>query len=226
MFSPSRFAAACIAGLSLFSVEAAPAWASQPSAIYTVPSRVDFYPDEANATSVAIHGAFFFYQASGAYATPSCGYMYFACPAGSEKMCRMQWADIKASIGQPQCVGFGPQSTVSKANLRTVGTPLANPDTWDLGIGVTPGTYVGGQCAPAQALKCQVTSDVDMASSPVDMAGPSNPPGPGGGGGGGGGGSGGGGCAMAPWHLGSGAASVGGLALVLATAISRRRRRR
>lgn len=194
MLARSRRLTAALA-TSLLGLLASPAGASQPSAMYSVPRQLDFFPDEASATRVVIHGAFFFYQTGGSYGAPSCGYMHFTCPAGSEKMCRMQWADIKASIGQAQCVGFGPQSMVTKATLYSEGTPLGTPDTWDLGIGVTPGTFVGGQCAPAQALKCLTGSTPDMAGSIADMASPADPPGPGPGPGPGGGG-GGGACAM------------------------------
>ena len=106
--------------LSCAAVVSAPssALASNPAANYAVPTKLEFFPDESKATSVVIHGAFFFYQNGGSYGTPSCGYMYFSCPAGSETMCRMQWTDIKNAIGQPQCVGFGPQNMV-----RATSTP-------------------------------------------------------------------------------------------------------
>src|SRR5437588_598012 len=81
--------------------------AGAPSSVYVVPSRVDFQPDEASATKVLIHGAFFFWSGAGpTYTTPQCGYMYLACPQGSEVMCRMQWEDIKNGVGQPLCWGF------------------------------------------------------------------------------------------------------------------------
>lgn len=215
--------AAVLATATLVSLTAPLALASQPSAVYTVPRQLDFFPDEANATRVVIHGAFFFYQSGGSYGAPGCGYMHYACPAGSEKMCRMQWADIKASIGQAQCVGFGPQSMVPKATLYSEGTPLGTADAWDLGIGVTPGTYVGGQCAPAQALKCLTGGDVDMATPTADMATPTDPPGPGPGPGGG---SGGGACAMTAPTGGAVSALSAGLALLGAAAAALRLRRR
>ena len=167
----SRWITTALFGITLFSIADAtlsprPAHASNPSANYTVASKLEFFPDEAKATSIVIHGSFFFYQNGGTYGAPACGYMYFACPAGSETMCRMQWADLKGSIGQPYCMGFGAQNMVSKATLRAAGTPLGNnPDTWDLGIGVSSGSYVGGQCAPAQALKCGLPATPDMAGT-------------------------------------------------------------
>ena len=194
------------------------ALASNPAANYAVPTKLEFFPDESKATSVVIHGAFFFYQNGGSYGTPSCGYMYFSCPAGSETMCRMQWTDIKNAIGQPQCVGFGPQNMVSKATLRSEGTTPANPDTWDLGIGVSPGSFVGGQCAPAQALKCPLPPPPDMATPPpapdMTVVPPPNPPGPG---------------TNSGCSMGGAEGVVGGVGLLFAsavTAVLRRRRRR
>ncbi|HRI50130.1 MAG TPA: hypothetical protein PLW65_08105 [Pseudomonadota bacterium] len=63
-----------------------PAAASSPVATYVVPSQVEYFPDEASATRVIIHGAFFFWQNGGTYNQPACGYMYFSCPAGQEAM--------------------------------------------------------------------------------------------------------------------------------------------
>lgn len=160
--------------LSALSMAVVPsvAVASSPTSSYVVPSKLEFFPDEAKATSVVIHGGFFFYQTGGSYGAPSCGYMYFQCPAGSETMCRMQWTDIKNAIGMPQCMGFGQLNMTTKATLRKEGVAPTNPDTWDLGIGVSTGSFVGGQCAPAQALKCPLPAPPDLAAPTVDMTTP------------------------------------------------------
>ena len=123
--------------------------------MYVAASRVDTMPSDADATSVVIHGAFIFLQADGSYTAPQCGYMYFVCAAGSETMCRMQWKDVRTiSTFASQCAGFGALRVVATATLRAEGTPLASPDTWDLGIGVTSGISIGGQCQPAKVLSC------------------------------------------------------------------------
>lgn len=167
---------AAVLAFSIVAAAAAPARASSPCANYVVPSRMEFLPDEANATMVVIHGAFFFWQNGGNYSAPACGYMYFTCPPGSEKMCRLQWQDIKAGIGGPGCEGFGPQNVSTSATLRVEGTPLGRPDTWDLGMGVAQGFFVGGQCAPAMQLKCPPGGPSDMAMAPRDLAMPPPPP--------------------------------------------------
>jgi hypothetical protein len=85
--------------------------------------------------------------------------MYFQCPAGSETMCRMQWQDVR-TIGtiNTMCAGFGTRNVVTTATIRPEGTPLSSPDTWDLGMGVTPGVSIGNQCPAAKALKCESPS--------------------------------------------------------------------
>ena len=88
--------------------------ASNPTSIYVYPSKLEFSPDEQNATKVVIHGAFFFNTGNGTYGAPKCGYMYFSCQPGQEAMCRMQWQEIKAAIGGPSCEGFGDWNMVWK----------------------------------------------------------------------------------------------------------------
>jgi len=92
--------------------------ASDPLAVYTVPTRVDFLPAEANADKVVLHGACFFRQKDGRHGDPACGQMYFACKAGQEAMCRMQWHEIKKNIGADWCTAFGDSEMVTTATLR------------------------------------------------------------------------------------------------------------
>jgi hypothetical protein len=147
--------ATLVASTLLAVVAARPAMASDPVGVYVAASRVDTMPSDADATSAVIHGAFMFLQADGTYTAPQCGYMYFVCAAGSETMCRMQWKDVRTiSTYASQCAGFGALRVVATATLRAEGTALASPDTWDLGIGVTSGISIGGQCQPAKVLSC------------------------------------------------------------------------
>lgn len=158
-----RTALAVAVAVTVSAVDGGVARASTPNAIYVYPSRVDLLPDEASATQVVIHGAFFFWMKDFSYGAPACGYMYFQCPAGSEAMCRMQWKDIKNTIGGTTCAGFGPQQMTTTATLRAPGTPLAKPDTWDLGIGVSQGVWVDGKCDAAKQLGCKAPPPPDMA---------------------------------------------------------------
>ena len=129
--------------------------ASDPVSVYVAASRVDTMPDDASATTVAIHGAFLLIQSDGTYLPPQCGYMYFKCPAGSEAMCRLQWKDVRTvGTGTNTCAGFGTLLMTTKATLRSEGTLLASPDDWDLGMGISTGVSVGNQCPGAKAMAC------------------------------------------------------------------------
>jgi hypothetical protein len=147
---------------------ASPAFASSPMSIYVYPSRVEYLPDQANATQVVIHGAFFYYTQSFSYTSPACGKMFFACKPGEETMCRMQWNEIATSVGGQLCEGFGQQSMVTTAKFHAEGDALGAADTWDLGIGVARGSFVDGKCDPARVLVC---SPVDMGHQPSDDPG-------------------------------------------------------
>src|SRR6185369_9561856 len=78
--------------------------ASDPFALYVVPSKVDLLPGDADATQVVIHGVFLQLTAPATtsgpvYTTPRCGKMYFQCPTGKEELCRLQWEDIRRAVG-------------------------------------------------------------------------------------------------------------------------------
>ena len=71
----------------------------------------------------------------------------------------MQWQDVgRLGTMTGVCAGFGAMNVVSTATIRLEGSALAGPDTWDLGIGVSYGSSIGGQCQPAKALSCPLSS--------------------------------------------------------------------
>jgi MYXO-CTERM domain-containing protein len=176
--------------LLAFLTLATPAFASNPTSSYVYPSMVDFMPDQLNATSVVIHGAFFFYTANFTYTAPACGKMYFACKNGEEAMCRMQWNEIANAINNGQfCEGFGQWSMAPTARLYAEKDPLGNPDVRDLGMGISQGVFVDGKCAPAMQLFCGgpppdmangstdlASAPADIASAPPDLSTPASPP--------------------------------------------------
>jgi MYXO-CTERM domain-containing protein len=157
-----RSCCSLIAGLGLL-LAARPGAASTPQSTYVVPTAVELLPSEANATRAVIHGAFFQLNSTTAttYDAPKCGVMYFACVAGQETMCRMQWSELRAAIGQHYCSGFGSLSTLPTAPIRAEGAVRGAPDQWDLGMGIALGSFVDGKCAPAQALVCPLASAAD-----------------------------------------------------------------
>lgn len=158
----SRRHAVALAVAVLVSLLSAGTRASTAVSIYTAAARVDMLPAESTATEVVIHGAFMFLDSSGNYSDAVCGTMYFRCPSGSETMCRMQWLDIRSmGTASNQCAGFGSVNAVSSAHVRAEGTALVSPDTWDLGVGVQPGSFIGGKCGPAKRLACAQPGSVD-----------------------------------------------------------------
>jgi MYXO-CTERM domain-containing protein len=142
--------------VALALVVARPAAASDPNSIYTVPSVVEILPDDATGTKVVIGGSFFFLSApmSFTYGEPRCGYMSFQCPPGKEVLCRMQWLDLRKAIGGAWCAGFGTLNMISTAKVHDDRASLGTPDAWDLGMGISLGSYVDGKCGKAHALVC------------------------------------------------------------------------
>src|SRR5262245_43120628 len=95
--------------------------------------------------------------------------MYFECPAGKEILCRMQWSDIRKYIGQNGCAGFGTLNMLSQATLHPNQPARWVPDVWDLGMGVSGGFFVDGQCPKAQTV---CTGDAGVVpDSAADSAG-------------------------------------------------------
>lgn len=146
------------------------ALASAPMKVYARVDAVEYEPTKDAATRVVIRGVFGLQQATKtfSYAPPAAGYMYYACPAGSEVECREQWAEIEAGIGQKFCMGWGqelgPVGTVRAANA----TPQ-NPDPYEIGMGVAQAYMAGGIC-PKLLAYTDVSPPVDAGpvSIPVD----------------------------------------------------------
>ena len=209
-----------IGGAALVTLAGGSARASDPFALYAVPTAVELLPSEANATQVVVHGAFLFLTvtqkttANAMYSEPKCGAMYFQCPSGQEDLCRMQWSDIKNAIQGGYCAGFGTLNMLSAATLRDEGSPLGTPDKWEMGMGVAIASSLGNQCPKARALICPGTlTDGGVPDAGAGGAGGRTAGGGGVGGIAGGGGAGGkggaGGAGVAPGTGGS--VSTGGL---------------
>jgi len=194
--------AIALAGLT--SLDPGLATASDPFALYAVPTAVEMLPSDATATRVVIHGALLFLSMTrgagkeAAYTDPKCGKMYFECPAGEEMLCRMQWQDVSDAIGKGYCAGFGTMNMLSTATLSAEDAALTKPDRWEMGMGVAMASYLGGQCPKASTLKCPL--------SPMGGVGAGGGAGGGGAGGGGAGGGGAGGSGGAGSSGGAGGA--------------------
>lgn len=115
------------------------AHASFPVGVWVKVSKITYEPDQANATAVRVEGAFMIYGGSG-YSTPAKGSVYYACPAGQEKVCQMEWADLAANASQPMdtCKGFGAQDKPTGTFYPEGSSPGA-PDTYPIAMGVVGG---------------------------------------------------------------------------------------
>jgi hypothetical protein len=249
-------------GIALFVLGLAPAaHATGPAGIWSEVSHVVYEPSAQAPTRIQIHGCFSFAtstpsacqggQGAYNYSCPASGYMYFECPAGDEALCKLQWSEIEASIGQPSCVGWG-QFDQAKGSVRAITDPPSNPDPYPLGMGVdtvggTPCLVLDAQCSGKDAGAGGSGGSVGAGGS--GAAGAGGTAGSGGGSGSGGasatggtagaapgtGGSGAGsnddssgdegGCTLSSARTRSGGAALGMLALGAAVAFARRRRR-
>jgi hypothetical protein len=140
----------------------ASASASDPLSIVTSPRAVQWIPDKATATEFVIHGTFELNKGGTppSYtftSPPSCGYLHFKCPAGSESLCRMQWGEIESVIGSGHCRAFGTLSAAPSVTVHPEGTPLGTADSYDLGTG-TQDVYGLGECSSQVAMKCDATT--------------------------------------------------------------------
>jgi len=151
--------------------------ASYPCSTYVVPSLVELQPSDDAATRVVIHGAFLQLTSDTtmSYGDPRCGVMSFACVAGQEAMCRMQWKELRDAVATPQfCAGFGSWNVLSVATVYDEGAPLGSPDPWDLGMGIAQGVYVDNKCPPARQLVCPPSAGdggaMTDAAPPADAA--------------------------------------------------------
>lgn len=155
------------AGTTTIAVDAI---ASEPMSVYSVPSKVVLLPDEVNPTHVLISGSFFFLKSTTnmSYSEPVCGTMYFECKPGESSLCRMQWKEIRTKIGVLSCVGFGQKNSISTAMVRPSGAAMGSPFPWDIGMGISTGVYVDGQCPKAVEAQCGASIDGGVTQPLVD----------------------------------------------------------
>jgi hypothetical protein len=183
MIGLSRCGRAVAVGVALASSVILPATvrASDPVSVYVSVQGIERRPSAAAPTEVVIHGAFIMLGPGGAgYGAAQCGYMYFRCRPGDEAMCALQWQDVeRIGTAASTCAGFGQLNTASTARVRAAGTTPADPDLWDLGIGVGTGMSVGSQCPAAKTLDCSRLVAPD-AGAPAGSGGKPAPAGTGG----------------------------------------------
>jgi hypothetical protein len=113
--------------------------ASDPMGVYAIIQKVVLEPNESEPARIQVWGAFALSDGqarSDTYAAPQAGYLYYTCPAGQERICRNEWADLKSVAGKGVGVGFGGRY-VATGRVRKAAEAPASPDVYPIKMGVT-----------------------------------------------------------------------------------------
>jgi hypothetical protein len=112
--------------------------ASDPMGLYAVVQKVVLEPDESEPLRIQVWGAFALSdgQSGDGYGAPQTGYLYYACPQGSERACRNEWSDLKSVAGTGVGVGFGGRHLASGRVRKAIEKP-EKPDAYPIKMGVT-----------------------------------------------------------------------------------------
>jgi hypothetical protein len=141
--------------------------ASGPSAVIGKIDKVTMLPDNKQPTEIIIEGVFMLsIDYTWKYTSPAFGYMYFACQAGEETTCKLQWNDLAYLVANPDqklCAMFGDQQK-NPGSVRIAGTTPAKPDPYYLGVGL--------QKTPSALAHCPT---LWSAVAPSPDAGPPKP---------------------------------------------------
>jgi hypothetical protein len=129
--------------------------ASDPIGVYALVQRVVLEPNESEPLRVQVWGAFALSDGqsrSDTYSAPQVGYVYYTCPAGQERVCRNEWADLKSVAGKGIGVGFGgrynPTGRVRKATEKPT-----SPDEYPIRMGIVRMGGIHEQSAIVAQLK-------------------------------------------------------------------------
>jgi hypothetical protein len=164
-------------GVSLFgALLAARAEASFPAAVFAKVDQVTMLPDETNPTEVLVHGVFFVWSGTGpagaqwgqmGFENARAGYMYYTCPAGQDATCRMEWSDLKKSIGN-SCRGYGAQNQPG-GTVRDDKICPKGADKYPLGLGVV---QAYSPCIELDKVVLGTPSSCDAGAPADDASGP------------------------------------------------------
>jgi hypothetical protein len=121
--------------LSLFTVktDAVSDWIG----VYARIDKVVLEPNADAPERIQIWGAFALAskQDRNSYEPATRGYLYFSLTPGKEEVCRKEWADLKASAGTDQVIGFGGRD-LAKVRVRKREDKPADPDRYPVGWGM------------------------------------------------------------------------------------------
>src|SRR5262245_23594748 len=80
------------------------------------------------------------------------GYLYYSLTPGKEEVCRKEWADLKASAGTGDVIGFGSR-TLPRPRVRERDVKPTDPDPYGVGWGLVKMSDRGNNYPPVAELK-------------------------------------------------------------------------
>ena len=134
--------------------------ASDPMGVYAIVQKVVLEPNESEPVRIQIWGAFALSDGqarSDIYGAPQVGYVYYSCPAGQERVCRNEWADLKSVAGKGVGVGFGGRYNPTGRVRKTAEQPAA-PDVYPIKMGVVKMSGILEQPAVVAQLKAALAA--------------------------------------------------------------------
>jgi len=132
---PIMFAA--IIACSMLSLITFQTDASDWTGVYARVDKVVFEPNADAPERIQIWGAFALATKGNrnTYEPAERGYLYYSLKAGSEDICKKEWADIKAVAGSGKIIAFGGRS--QPVRLRRATDKPADPDVYPLDHGIS-----------------------------------------------------------------------------------------
>jgi hypothetical protein len=121
-----------VVGVRAVTAQTGPA---DPVGIYALLDHVVVEPSDAAPQRIQVWGVFALADPKGGYAPVAKGYMYYACPAGSEHACRAEWEDLRWIAGTGKAIGYA-QRGKPLGRLRAERDPVASPNPYPLDGGV------------------------------------------------------------------------------------------
>lgn len=153
------------------------ALASGPSAVYALVDRVEYEPNQAQATKVRVYGFFSLADPNDqvTYLKPVSGYMYLDCDSEQTTLdrCRVEWGDIaKLAANAQKCASFGDrfQNPSKTYRIRPLSEAPSQPDRYTprWGLGVQEVEF--GVCQDVKNAKQAATEPQSEPTSPESQS--------------------------------------------------------
>ena len=143
-----KLGAMCGVGVLVLLVGVGDAAGSVPTGIIVRTAKVSYEPSAAAPQRVLIEGVFALIKdpKTNTYAYPLAGSMYFECPAGKEKTCKLEWADIAKISGAKMCSMFGAVDKPT-GKVWASGVKPTAADPYPIAMGVLNTPHALGICA-------------------------------------------------------------------------------